>query len=106
MTTTGNADAFVASLAPGLGILVAGRLVMGLAVGALSVSVPIYLSEITPSARRGALSGVNQLMISTAILVAYVVDLARSPEQIERGFTAPAQAAERGAARQPQGEWT
>jgi sugar porter (SP) family MFS transporter len=73
------AGALVASLAPVLWVLLAGRLVMGLAIGALSVSVPIYLSEITPPARRGALSGLNQLMISTGILVAYLVDLALGP---------------------------
>jgi sugar porter (SP) family MFS transporter len=71
--------ALVASLAPALAVLLAGRLVMGLAVGAISVSVPVYLSEITPPARRGALSGLNQLMISTGILVAYLVDLALGP---------------------------
>jgi sugar porter (SP) family MFS transporter len=70
-----SAGALVASLAPVLWVLLAGRLVMGVAIGALSVSVPIYLSEITPPASRGALSGLNQLMISTGILVAYLVDL-------------------------------
>ncbi|HEX3753335.1 MAG TPA: sugar porter family MFS transporter [Streptosporangiaceae bacterium] len=72
------AGALVAALAPELWTLLAGRLVMGLAIGALSVSVPIYLSEITPPATRGALSGLNQLMISTGILVAYLVDLGLS----------------------------
>jgi MFS family permease len=61
------AGALVAALAPELWTLLAGRLVMGLAIGALSVSVPIYLSEITPPATRGALSGLNQLMISTGM---------------------------------------
>jgi MFS family permease len=70
-----SAGAPVASLAPVLWVLLAGRLVMGLAIGALSVSVPVYLSEIAPPASRGALSGLNQLMISTGILVAYLVDL-------------------------------
>lgn len=70
------AGALVAALAPMLVVLLAGRLIMGLAIGALSVSVPVYLSEITPPASRGALSGLNQLMISTGILVAYLVDLA------------------------------
>jgi sugar porter (SP) family MFS transporter len=70
------AGALIAALAPVLWLLLAGRLIMGLAIGALSVSVPIYLSEITPPASRGALSGLNQLMISTGILVAYLVDLA------------------------------
>ena len=51
------AGALVAALAPGLWVLLAGRLVMGLAIGALSVSVPIYLSEITPPGRRGGCPG-------------------------------------------------
>ncbi len=73
------AGALVAALAPSFAVLLTGRLVMGLAVGALSVSVPIYLSEITPPASRGGLSGLNQLMISSGILVAYLVDLALGP---------------------------
>lgn len=78
------AGALVASLAPGLTLLLTGRLIMGLAVGALSVSVPIYLSEITPAASRGGLSGLNQLMISSGILVAYLVDLALGPSHAWR----------------------
>ncbi|HEX3782848.1 MAG TPA: sugar porter family MFS transporter [Pseudonocardiaceae bacterium] len=65
----------IAALAGSLTVIVAGRLVMGLAVGALSMTVPIYLSEIAPARVRGALSGLNQLMISTGILVAYLINL-------------------------------
>lgn len=56
-------------------MIIAGRLVMGLAVGALSITVPIYLSEIASARVRGALSGLNQLMISSGILVAYLINL-------------------------------
>ena len=68
----------IAALAPGLAIIITGRFVMGLAVGALSMTVPIYLSEIAPARARGALSGLNQLMISTGILVAYLINLGLS----------------------------
>lgn len=68
-----------AGLAPGLWTIVAARFVMGLAVGAASVNVPVYLAEIAPAAARGALSGLNQLMISTGILLAYLVNLALEP---------------------------
>ncbi len=68
----------VAAIAPNLAIIVTGRFVMGLAVGALSVTVPIYLSEIAPARVRGGLSGLNQLMISSGILVAYLVNLGLS----------------------------
>lgn len=68
----------IAAVAPDLAIIVTGRFVMGLAVGALSMTVPIYLSEIAPARARGALSGLNQLMISSGILVAYLVNLGLS----------------------------
>jgi sugar porter (SP) family MFS transporter len=68
----------VAAVAPDLTIIVIGRFVMGLAVGALSMTVPIYLSEIAPARARGALSGLNQLMISSGILIAYLVNLGLS----------------------------
>jgi sugar porter (SP) family MFS transporter len=68
----------VAAVAPNLGIIVTGRFVMGLAVGALSMTVPIYLSEIAPARVRGALSGLNQLMISSGILIAYLINLGLS----------------------------
>ncbi|HEY4458738.1 MAG TPA: sugar porter family MFS transporter [Pseudonocardiaceae bacterium] len=68
----------VAAVAPNLAIIVTGRFVMGLAVGALSMTVPIYLSEIAPARVRGALSGLNQLMISSGILIAYLINLGLS----------------------------
>ncbi|HJP74982.1 MAG TPA: sugar porter family MFS transporter [Pseudonocardiaceae bacterium] len=73
-----GAGCLIAAVAPNLAIIVTGRFVMGLAVGALSMTVPIYLSEIAPAGVRGALSGLNQLMISSGILVAYLVNLGLS----------------------------
>jgi sugar porter (SP) family MFS transporter len=64
-----------AAFTPSFALLLTARLVMGLTVGALSVTVPIYLSEIAPAHARGRLSGLNQLCISSGILVAYLVDL-------------------------------
>jgi sugar porter (SP) family MFS transporter len=69
-----------AGLAPGFTVIVVFRLVMGVAVGAASATVPVYLSEIAPARIRGSLSGLNQLMISIGILVAYLVSLALSAE--------------------------
>lgn len=58
-----------------VGILVF-RCLMGVAVGAISVTVPVYLCEIAPARARGTLSGLFQLAISSGILVAYLVGLA------------------------------
>lgn len=68
-----------AGLAPDVVTIIAFRVIMGLAVGAASVTVPVYLSEIAPARDRGRLSGLNQLMISSGILLAYLVNLALSP---------------------------
>jgi sugar porter (SP) family MFS transporter len=56
--------------------LVAGRFVIGLGVGAASMTVPLYLSEIAPPASRGRIVSLNQLMIVTGIVTAYLVDYA------------------------------
>lgn len=47
------------------------RFIGGIAIGASSVLVPVYIAEISPSARRGFLVGLFQLNIVFGILVAY-----------------------------------
>ncbi|MBP2707986.1 sugar porter family MFS transporter [Microbispora sp. RL4-1S] len=62
----------VSALATGAGSLVAGRLLVGLALGATSFAVPLYIAEISPPANRGALVTLNQLMIAIGLLVSYL----------------------------------
>ena len=64
------------AVAPSAGVLIAARFVLGLAVGAAALVVPLYLSEIAPTEIRGAISSLNQLMIVTGILVAFLVNAA------------------------------
>ncbi|MCK9412536.1 MAG: sugar porter family MFS transporter [Prolixibacteraceae bacterium] len=47
------------------------RLLGGIAVGAASILSPMYISEIAPADKRGALVSLNQLAIVTGDLVAY-----------------------------------
>src|ERR671921_566030 len=63
-----------AALAPNIGVLVLFRVVLGLAVGAAALIVPLYLSEIAPTEIRGAISSLNQLMITVGILLAFIVN--------------------------------
>lgn len=63
-----------AALAPSVGVLVLFRVVLGLAVGAAALIVPLYLSEIAPTEIRGAISSLHQLMIVVGILSAFVVN--------------------------------
>lgn len=66
--------ALVCVVAPGYGVMVIGRAVLGLAVGGASVVVPVYLSEISPSEIRGSLAGRNELMIVIGQLAAFVAN--------------------------------
>ncbi len=67
-----------AAFSPVLWVLIAMRFVIGLAVGAASMSVPLYISEVAPPRVRGALVSFNQLALTTGILVAFLVDYALS----------------------------
>lgn len=62
------------ALATSIPMLVGSRVVLGLAVGAASVIVPLYISEMAPAHVRGRLVTVNQLMIVTGQLIAYLVN--------------------------------
>ncbi|WIK64677.1 sugar porter family MFS transporter [Gleimia hominis] len=54
--------------------LIAMRIFLGLAVGAASALVPAYMSELAPARLRGNLSGLNQTMIVSGMLISYIVD--------------------------------
>lgn len=69
-----SVGAIGAALTPNVGVLVLFRIVLGLAVGAAALIVPLYLSEVAPTEIRGAVSSLNQLMIVVGILVAYIVN--------------------------------
>jgi len=65
--------AIVAALAPGTVILLLGRIILGIGIGFASMLTPLYLAEMSPAERRGALVSLNQLAITSGILVSYVV---------------------------------
>ena len=54
--------------------LIGVRILLGLAVGAASALVPAYMSEMAPAHLRGRLSGINQTMIVSGMLLSYIVD--------------------------------
>ncbi|XP_035444812.1 facilitated trehalose transporter Tret1 isoform X4 [Spodoptera frugiperda] len=56
-----------------VGMLIAGRLITGIAGGAFCVTAPAYTSEIAQDSIRGTLGSYFQLMITIGILFAYVV---------------------------------
>ena len=78
-TVLGTAALFVAGVmlaafSPSYAVLVAARVVIGLAVGSASMVVPLYIGEVVPPRIRGAMVSFNQLAITSGILAAYLVD--------------------------------
>ncbi|MEA1916817.1 MAG: sugar porter family MFS transporter, partial [Campylobacterota bacterium] len=72
------------ALAANVEILIAGRVVLGIAIGVASFSVPLYISEVAPSEIRGSLVSFNQLMITIGIVMSYLVDY--SLASVEQGW--------------------
>ena len=68
--------AVISALAPGTVVLVGSRVLIGLAIGAASLVVPLYIAELAPAERRGRLVSLNQLMITVGIFVSYLVGFA------------------------------
>jgi SP family sugar:H+ symporter-like MFS transporter len=75
-------------LAGTLWLLIAFRVVGGVAVGAASVIAPAYIAEIAPARIRGRLGSLQQLAIVTGIFLALLVDyvLATSAGGSEKDF--------------------
>jgi sugar porter (SP) family MFS transporter len=68
------AAALWSGLAQSSGMLIAARAVLGLAVGAASFVGPLYISEHVPPRLRGGTVSFNQFMITSGIMLAYIVD--------------------------------
>ena len=66
--------ALVEAFAPGTTILIAGRLIVGFAVGVASVAAPLYAAEMAPTRLRGRFISSYQFGITFGIFIAYFVD--------------------------------
>jgi SP family galactose:H+ symporter-like MFS transporter len=58
------------ALSPSVGFLIMGRVASGLAIGTASFTAPLYISEMAPPQYRGRLVSLNQLAITSGIVVA------------------------------------
>src|SRR6266540_2757425 len=66
--------ALASAVAPSPAILIASRVVLGLAIGLASTNVPVYLSEVAPAHARGWVVSLFQLAVTVGIVVAYLID--------------------------------
>jgi len=60
------------SISPSEHLLIFARLFLGVGVGVASFTAPLYLSEVSPRAVRGALISMYQLMITIGIVLAFL----------------------------------
>ncbi|XP_044483304.1 D-xylose-proton symporter-like 3, chloroplastic [Mangifera indica] len=65
--------ALITAYAPGLGVLLAGRLLYGLGIGMAMHGAPLYIAETCPSQIRGTLISLKELFIVLGILSGYFV---------------------------------
>lgn len=68
----------ICGVAWSLDVLLIGRLILGVAIGILSFTAPLYLAEIAPENIRGAMVSIYQLMITIGIFLAFLSDTAFS----------------------------
>jgi MFS transporter, SP family, galactose:H+ symporter len=83
-----SVGSIVSAIAPNVGLLMVGRLAVGLAIGVASYTAPLYIGEIAPPNLRGGLVTLNQLAITVGILLSYVVDAWFAPNQSWRWMLA------------------
>ncbi len=69
-----TAGSLVEALAPGVGVLIGGRLIVGFGVGIAAVAAPLHAAELAPTALRGRFISAYQLAVADGIFVAYLVD--------------------------------
>jgi SP family galactose:H+ symporter-like MFS transporter len=73
-----------AALAPVTVWLIVARLVAGTAIGIASFVAPLYISEIAPVAIRGKLVSINQVALTSGIVISYLIDYAFAGAQAWR----------------------
>src|SRR3954453_21854722 len=66
--------AIVCATAPNVGVMTAGRIILGFGVGAAAATCPLYLAEMAPADRRGRMVTINELMIVTGQFLAFAMN--------------------------------
>ncbi len=79
-----------AALAPDTAWLIVARIVAGAAIGIASFVAPLYISEIAPVDIRGKLVSINQVALTSGIVISYLIDYAFAGSQAWRWMFAMA----------------
>ena len=65
---------FITVIAKTVFVLMTGRIIVGLAIGIVSMATPLYIAEMSDPNHRGALVSLNQLAVTIGILLGYLID--------------------------------
>jgi sugar porter (SP) family MFS transporter len=68
--------ALASAFSPSPAVLIVSRIVLGVAIGLSSTTVPVYLAEVSPPDARGWIVSLFQLAVTAGIVSAYLVDYA------------------------------
>jgi sugar porter (SP) family MFS transporter len=79
-----------AALAPDTAWLIVARIIAGVAIGVASFVAPLYISEIAPVEIRGKLVSINQVALTSGIVISYLIDYAFAGSQSWRWMFAMA----------------
>ncbi|GIY73459.1 proton myo-inositol cotransporter [Caerostris darwini] len=69
-----TAGSIVMGLSEHVGLLIAGRIIVGMGIGLASMCVPMYIAEVSPQESRGLLVTINNCAITSGQLLASLVD--------------------------------
>ncbi|CAG05594.1 unnamed protein product, partial [Tetraodon nigroviridis] len=64
----------ILGLAPNKEVLLLGRVTVGLGIGIASMTVPVYIAEVSPPHQRGQLVTINSLFITGGQFIASLID--------------------------------
>jgi sugar porter (SP) family MFS transporter len=78
--------AIVAAFARIVVLVVIGRLAVGFGIGLISFAGPMYIAEVAPFDRRGAMVSVSQLAVTLGLVASQLVDYALGPDGDWRGM--------------------
>ena len=62
------------AVAPNFEVMLIARIILGLGVGAAAATCPLFLAEMAPADRRGRMVTINELMIVTGQMLAFIMN--------------------------------
>ena len=66
--------ALTCAMAPNFEVMLVARIILGLGVGAAAATCPLFLAEMAPADRRGRMVTINELMIVTGQMLAFIMN--------------------------------